>query len=72
MRGSRNFRQVEGGLKITLITFFRHQLSYSFTEGYQWFILRKTIFLRFQRGGGGANILQGRGSNFFQGGGGKC
>ena len=29
--------------------------------------LRKTIFLRFQRG---SNILQGRGSNFFQGGGG--
>ena len=52
--------------KKTLITFFRHQLFYSFTEGYQWFILRKTIFLRFQRG---SNILQGRGSNFFQGGG---
>ena len=47
--------------------FFRHQLFYRFTEGNQWFILRKTIFLRFQRG---SNILQGRGSKFFQGGGG--
>ena len=56
-----------GGLKKTLITFFRHQLFYRFTEGNQWFILRKTIFLRFQRG---SNILQGRGSKFFQGGGG--
>ena len=33
-----------GVRKKTLITFFRHQLFYSFTEGYQWFILRKTIF----------------------------
>ena len=48
-----------GGPKKTLITFFRHQLFYRFTEGNQWFILRKTIFLRFQRG-----------SKFFQGGGG--
>ena len=68
MRGSRNFCQGEGGPKKTLITFFRHQLFYRFTEGNQWFILRKTIYLRFQRG---SNILQGRGSKFFQGGGGK-
>ena len=66
MRGSRNFCQGEGGggPKKTLITFFKHQLFYRFTEGNQWFILRKTIFLRFQRG---SNILQGRGSKFFQG-----
>ena len=56
-----------GGPKKTLITFFRHQLFYRITEGNQGFILRKTIFLRFQRG---SNILQGRGSKFFQGGGG--
>ena len=55
------------GSKKILITFFRHQLFYSFTEGYQWFILRKTIFLRLQRA---SNILQGRGSKFFRGGGG--
>ena len=59
MRGSRNFCQGEGGgPKKTLITFFRHQLFYRFTEGNQWFILRKTISLRFQRG---SNILQGGG-----------
>ena len=57
----------EGVKKKTLITFFRHQLFSSFTEGYQWFILRKTIFLRLQRA---SNILQGRGSKFFRGGGG--
>ena len=61
------FARGRGVRKKTLITFFRHQLFYRFTEGNQWFILRKTIFLRFQRG---SNILQGRGSNFFQGGGG--
>ena len=68
MRGSRNFCQEEGGggVRKKLITFFRHQLFYCFTEGNQWFILRKTIFLRFQRG---SNTLQGRGSKFFQGGG---
>ena len=76
MRGSRNFCQGEGGgggggggPKKTLITFFRHQLFYRFTEGNQWFILRKTIFLRFQRGSkfyrGGVQIFKG-------GGGGKC
>ena len=61
------FARGRGVRKKTLITFFRHQLFYRFTEGNQWFILRKTIFLRFQRG---SNILQGRGSKFFQGGGG--
>ena len=33
-----------GSEKNPLITFFRHQLFYSFTEGYQWFIIRKTKF----------------------------
>ena len=67
MRGSRNFCQGEGGgSEKTLITFFRHQLFYRFTEGNQWFILRKTIFLRFQRG---SNILQGGGVQIFSGGG---
>ena len=76
MRGSRNFRQGGGGggsPQRTLITFFRHQLFYSFTEGNQWFILRKTIFFKVPEG---SNILQERVSNFFQGGGGggggKC
>ena len=67
MRGSRNFRHGGGGSEKSLITFFRHQLFYSFTEGYQWFILRKIYILRFQRG---SNILQERGSKFLQGGGG--
>ena len=65
MRGFRNFCQGEGGPKKNSDNVFRHQLFYRFTEGNQWFILRKTIFLRFQRG---SNILQGRGSKFFQGG----
>ena len=35
----------------TLITFFRHQFFfYSFTEGYQWFILGKTIMFKVQEG----------------------
>ena len=29
---------------------FRHQLFYSLTEGYQWFILRKTIFFKVPEG----------------------
>ena len=63
------FARGEGVRKITLITFFRHQLFYSFTEGYQWFILRKAIFFKVPEG---SNILQGRGSNFFpEGGGGQ-
>ena len=74
MRGSRNFRQGEGGQKKNLITFFRHQLYYSFKEGYQWFIYKQNyIFLRFQKG---SNILQGGGGPNFSGGGGgggaKC
>ena len=57
-----------GGSEKNSDNVFRHQLFYSFKEGYQWFILKKTIFfLRFQRG---SNILQGRGSKFFRGGGG--
>ena len=50
---------------------FRHQLFYSFKEGYQWFILRKTVFFKvpegvqqftgdgvqfFSREGGGTNV----------------
>ena len=58
------FARGRGVRKKPLISVFRHQLFYRFTEGNQWFILRKTIFLRFQRG---SNILQGRGSKFFQG-----
>ena len=52
MRRSRNFRQGEGGgfRKKTLIMFFRHQLFYSFKEGYQWFILNKTIFFKVPEG----------------------
>ena len=57
----------EGDPKKTLITLFRHQLFYSFKEGYKSFILRKTIFLRFQRG---PTFCRGGGPNFFQGGGG--
>ena len=55
------FARGEGDQKKTLITLFRHQIFYSFKEGYQWFILRKTIFLRFQ----------GRGSKYFPGRGGQ-
>ena len=45
MRGSRNFCQGGGGPKKNSDNvFYRHQLFYSFIEGYQWFILRKTIF----------------------------
>ena len=67
MRGSRNFRQ-GGGPKKARITFFRHQLFYNFTEEYQWFIIRKTIFFKVPEGvqhftGEGVQI-------FFQGGGG--
>ena len=72
MRGSRNFRHGGGGSEKSLITFFRHQLFYSFTEGYQWFILRKTIYFKvpeeiqhftgeggpnFSRGGGGGGQM---------------
>ena len=71
MRGSRNFRQGGGGSeKKTLITFSRHQLFYSFTGGYQWFILRKTIFFKVPEG---VQHITGEGIQFFPGGwGGKC
>ena len=57
----------EGSPKKNSDNVFRHQLFCSFTEGYKWFILRKTIFFKVPEG---STILQGRGSNFFQGGGG--
>ena len=58
------FARREGGPKKTLITFFRHQ----FYRGISMVYFKENyIFLRFQRA---SNILQGRGSNFFQRGGG--
>ena len=70
MRGSRNFARGwgGGGSKKTLITFFRHQLFYRFTEGNQWFILRKIIFLDSR---GGPTFYRGGGPNFSRGGGGN-
>ena len=61
----------EWGPKKTLITFFRHQLFYSCKEGYQWFILRKTVFLRVPEG---VQQFTGDGVQIFsrEGGGGKC
>ena len=53
-----------GGPKKVLITFFRHQLFYSFTEGYQWFILRKTIFFKIPEG---VQHFTGEGVQFFPG-----
>ena len=44
------FARGEGDPKKTLITLLRHQLFYSFKEGYQWFILRKTIFFKVPEG----------------------
>ena len=58
-----------GSEKNPLITFFRHRLFYSFTEGYQWFILRKTIFFKVPEG---VQHFTGEGIQFFPGGGGKC
>ena len=46
---------------------FRHQLFYSFTEGYQWFILRKTILFKVPEG---VQYFTGEGVQFFPGGGG--
>ena len=57
-----------GGPKKTLITFFRHQLFYSFTEGYQWFILRKTIFSKVPEGV--QHFFTAEGVQIFPGGGG--
>ena len=56
----------EGGQK-KLITFFRHQLFYSFTEGYQWFILRKTIYFKVPEG---VQHFTGEGVQIFPRGGG--
>ena len=67
MRGSRNFRQGGGVRKKTLITFFMHQLFYSFKEGYQWFILRKTLFFKAPEG---VQHFTGEGVQFFSKGGG--
>ena len=61
------FARGEGVRKKTLITFFRHQLFYSFTEGHQWFILRKTIFFKVPEE---VQHFTGEGIQFFQGGGG--
>ena len=46
---------------------FKHQLFYSFTEGYQWFILRKTIFFKVPEG---IQHVTGEGVQIFPGGGG--
>ena len=65
VRGSRNFRQGGGGgSEKTLITFLRHQLFYSFKEGYQWFILNKTIFFKVPEG---VQHFTGERSKFFRG-----
>ena len=73
MRGSRKFRQGGGeGSEKTLITFLRHQLFHSFKEGYQWFILNKTIF--FFKVPEGVQHFTGEGVQIFPGvggGGGK-
>ena len=62
-----SFARGEGDPKKTLITLFRHQLFYSFKEGYEWFILRKTIFFKVPEG---VQHFTGEGVQFFfQGGG---
>ena len=69
------FARGRGGQKKNSDNVFRHQLFYSLKEGYQWFILNKTIFFKGSRGvptfyrGGGPNF-SGRGSKFFREGGG--
>ena len=68
MRGSRNFRQGEEGQKKNSDNVFRHQLFYSLKEGYQWFILNKTIFFIGSRGV--PTFYRGAGPNFSGGGGG--
>ena len=66
-----------GCQKKKLIMFFRHQLFYSFKEGYEWFILNKTIFFQVSRfTGEGVQIFPGWGGDVnielvnIQGGGG--
>ena len=63
------FARGEGGPKKTL----RHQLFYCFTEGYQWFILRKAIFFKVPEG---VQYFTREGVQIFPGGGGggegKC
>ena len=54
MRGSGNFRQCSTDGKKTLTTLlfacvFVPNFFLQFYKGVQWFILRKTLFLRFQR-----------------------
>ena len=57
-----------GGVrKKPLITIFRHQLFYSFKEGYQWFILRKTISFKVPEG---VQHFAGEGVQIFSKGGG--
>ena len=59
----------EGGSEKNSDDVFRNQLFYSFTDGYQWFILRKTIFFKVPEG---IQHVTGEGLNFSRGGGGKC
>ena len=69
MLGSRNFHQGGGGSEKNSDNVFRHQLFYSFTEGYQWFILRKTIYFKVPEG---AQHFTGEGVPIFpRGGGGR-
>ena len=58
------FRQGGGGSEKNSDNVFRHQLFYSFTEGYQWFILRKTIFFKVPEG---VHHFTGEGVQFFAG-----
>ena len=60
------FARGRGSEKKIWLRFFRHQLFYSFKEGYQWFILKKTIFFKVPEGvqhftGEGVQIFPGWG-----------
>ena len=60
------FARGRGGQKKTLITFLGISFFYSLKEGYQWFILNKTIFFKGSRGvptftGEGVQIFPGWG-----------
>ena len=71
MRGSRNFCQVEWGSEKTLITFFRHQLLYRFTEGNQresMVYFKENYIFKVPEG---VQHFTGEGVQIFQGGG-KC